>query len=357
MNDFSKVRLSPGLKYTLRSMSRGKDHTTPITNFCNIPKFTITVDSESNCILCGCDGWLPIPVGKVQDFNSIEEVFDSPVAKMLQDDIDQKKFTWCAVKQCGILYGNKNPTDYSLNINIDNSCNLACPSCRRDIIMISSGPEYEQKILDLNRILLWLNDFDKPITIGLGGSGDALASLIIRNFIKTYDYKPNHKFSIATNGLLLKKVLENSKMKDAISQYSVSVDAGTAKTYENVRRPGRWSILLENLLWLAENKEKASVNLNFVIQRDNYRDLPAFVELCEKFNFIGKIQPLNDWGTWNSKPVVNPDAYTIVNGTYLDHDVANPGHPDYDDFIQILSSIKNSDHKFLHIAPYFNQYL
>jgi MoaA/NifB/PqqE/SkfB family radical SAM enzyme len=222
--------------------------------------------------------------------------------------------------------------------------------------MISSGPVYEQKILDLNRILLWLNNFDKPITISLGGSGDALASLIIRNFIKTYDYKPNHEFCIATNGLLLKKVLDKSKMKNAISQYSVSVDAGTAKTYENVRRPGRWTVLLENLSWLHEHKEKAVVNLNFVLQRDNYKDLPAFVELCEKFNFNGKIQPLNDWGTWNSKLVVNPDAYTLINGTYLDHDVANPNHPDYDHFIQILNDVRKNDHKFLHIAPYFNQH-
>jgi hypothetical protein len=216
--NFQNINLSPALKYTLRSMPRGKNYMNPITNSCNITSRHITIDSDSNCILCNCDGWLPIPVGKVSDFNSLEEVWNSPTAKMLQDNIDQKKFTWCAVEHCGVINRNIIKHQYTLNINIDNSCNLACPSCRRELLMISSGPEYDKKVDSLNRIMQWLEMFDQPITISLGGSGDALASHIIRSLMRDYTPKPTQKFQITTNGLLLNKILLESTTNTLLSK-------------------------------------------------------------------------------------------------------------------------------------------
>jgi MoaA/NifB/PqqE/SkfB family radical SAM enzyme len=341
-------------------MPRGKNYKIPIENSCNVPYYTITVDSDSNCILCGCDGWLPIPVGKVDEFHSIKEVFDSPVAKMLQNDIDQKKFTWCAIEHCGIVYKNclndYLKTGYNLNINIDNSCNLACPSCRREIVTISSGSEYEKKIRDTDRILTWLEKFEHPINISLGGNGDALASLVCRNLIKNYNYRPTQRFFITTNGLLLKKVMPDSALMPAVFSYSISVDAGSKEVYENVRRPGKWNILLENLEWLANNKQNAIVTLNFVMQNENYQDLKSFVELCQKFGFNGQVQPLNNWGTWNDKPVLNPDAWTVVNGTYLDHNVIDSSHKNHKHFVETLNEVRKQNHRSISFSAFFNQF-
>jgi hypothetical protein len=80
------------------------------------------------------------------------------------------------------------------------------------------------------------------------------------------------------------------------------------------------------------------------------------MELCKKYNFTGSIEPLNDWGTWNSKPVLNPDAYTIINGTYLDHDVANPTHSEHANFIQVLNNARKKDYKLINFNPYFNKF-
>ena len=74
MIDFQNIKLSQAAKYTLRSMPRGKNRKDPINNSCNMTSHHITIDAESNCMLCECDGWLPIPVGKVSDFNSLEEI-------------------------------------------------------------------------------------------------------------------------------------------------------------------------------------------------------------------------------------------------------------------------------------------
>ena len=353
MIDFQNIKLSPALKYTLRSMTRGKNYKDSITNSCNVPSYHLTVDSESNCILCLCDGWLPIPVGKISDFNSLEEVWGSPGAKKLQEDIDQKKFTWCAVEHCGIINHNMIKQTYTLNINIDDSCNLACPSCRRELKMITSGPEYDNKIKDLNIILKWLKNFNQPITISLGGSGDALASHIIRKLMKTYVPNTNQKFRITTNGLLIKKILSECPMLSAIDVLSISVDAASATVYEQVRRPGKWEVLLENLNWAAENK--LPTNLSFVVQKTNFKEILEFDKLCTQLNFKGIIQPLNDWGTWNSKLVKTPDAYTIANGTYLDHDVANPTHPTHLEFLTDLRNARKQN-KNLSFSPYFNKF-
>lgn len=337
-------------------MPRGKDHKEQITHSCNMPFYHVSIDANSDCFLCGCEGWLPIPVGKVADFATLHDVLNSPQAKTLQTDIEQKKFTWCAVQHCGVTKHDIVKTGFSLSINIDDSCNLACPSCRRELRMLESGIQYEKKKQDLDRILSWLETFEPAILIYLGGSGDALASSLIRNFIKNYRFKPQQRFSIATNGLLLKKVMAESAIGPAIESYSISVDAGSQQVYENVRRPGKWSVLLQNLDWLYENKNNSRVILSFVVQRDNFRDLPRFVDLCARYKFFGRITALNDWGTWNDSISANPDSWTMINGTYQDHDVINPSHPAHSEFADIINAVIESKHSFLDISPIFDKF-
>lgn len=354
-NNLTNIELSPGLLYTLKSMPRGKDYKNPIMNSCNETSRTIVVDADLNCMLCRCDGWLPIPVGKIFDFDSLEDIWNSPIARILQDDIAQKKFTWCAVEHCGVIHSNIVTNKYNIHILVDDSCNLACPSCRKEIRMMSSGPEFENKIKSLNHIMALIEQFNHPIEISIGGSGDALASHITRHLVQNYHPRNGQLFRIATNGLLIKKLISDSPVQHHISEFNISVDAGTAEVYEQVRRPGKWNILLENLEWLSVNKGSSNVLLNFTVQKTNFRDMPAFAELCDRLRFKGVIMPLNDWGTWNNKPVKYPDSYTIANGTYIDHDVANPEHPEHAEFLTVLNNIRDQ-HKKLFINGYFNKF-
>jgi MoaA/NifB/PqqE/SkfB family radical SAM enzyme len=176
----------------------------------------------------------------------------------------------------------------------------------------------------------------------------------LRPLIKNYVPKQNQTFEITTNGLLIKKLLPTANIKSAISNWSISVDAGSSEVYEQVRRPGKWKNLLENLEWLAKNKQSSKVTLNFVVQKNNFKDIPAFTKLVQQFQFYGKMQPLNDWGTWNSAPVKNPDAYTIQNGTFMDHNVADPVHPEHQDFLEVLKTSRLEN--ILYISPYFNKF-
>ena len=53
------------------------------------------------------------------------------------------------------------------------------------------------------------------------------------------------------------------------------------------------------------------------------------MDLCLSIGFCANIHQLDDWGTWNSTPTDTPDTWTIINGTYLDHDVLNQSHLNY----------------------------
>jgi molybdenum cofactor biosynthesis enzyme MoaA len=333
-----KFNIEAQYLYKLISMPRGANSLVPLTNICNIPMYTISVDYLGNCFLCDCDGWLPIPVGQVTDFNSIEEVLSSTTAKILQNDVKNNNFTWCAIDHCGIRSNSRVKQHVSLSINIDESCNLQCPSCRRDSIMITSGPEHDYRLQNANIILEWLTKYNQPIHINMSGNGDPLASTIMRPIIKNFQPKEDQTFTLQTNGLLIKKQInEGMAIANSITNFSISVDAGTKEVYEDVRRPGKWDILLENFEYLTSVNKQHLVNLNFVIQNKNYHTIPDFIKLCQHYGFRGYLTQLDDWGTWSQ---VNPgnqkDTWTIKNGIFSDQNVLDSTHPNYKKCKQLI---------------------
>jgi sulfatase maturation enzyme AslB (radical SAM superfamily) len=320
-------------QYTLDAMLRGSNYTEKITNSCRIPDRHVSIDLNSNCFLCQCEAWLPVSVGKVQDFLTLDDVFSSSIAQKLRTDIFEKKYTWCAVTHCGIVEASKYPTKYVISINIDESCNLACPSCRNDLITHSSGPEFDRKVNDVNRIVNWLEQFDQPLVVVLTGNGDPFASQIIRKLIHNHIPKANQTFKIKTNGLLIKKQIPNSSIINNIEEFSISIDAGTKAVYEDVRRPGKWEVLIENLDWLAD--KNYVVHLNFVLQKKNFRDLINFIILCDSYGYFGNITGLEDWATFN----------------YYENNVLDKNHLDHQECIEILRQAVASKNKRIFLSP------
>jgi len=341
--------LEPQYLYKLYSMPRGFATKTAVSNQCNVPKHTVKIDFLGNCLLCDCDGWLPLPVGKVEDFNSIDELLDCAPARLIQDDVAAGNFSWCAIDHCGIRNNNKIKNELDLSINIDESCNLHCPSCRRDPIMITHGPEYDQKIKRVERILQWLERYNKKIHIITSGNGDPLASTIMRPLIKNLVPNALQEFTLFTNGLLIKKQLHDLAILNQIRRFRISVDAGSSSVYEDVRRPGRWSVLMDNFDYLREIGKQSITTLNFALQNKNYKDLPNFVDLCNQYEFIGMIHQLDDWGTWSQIDSERKDSWTIKNGIFQDHDVLDRKHPNHLKAVRLIQQYL--DHPRLRFSP------
>jgi len=300
-----------------KAMPRNRNLKLEITNNCNTPSRMLLIDFKGDCFVCGCEAWLPIPIGKITDFERLEDAWNSPVAKTLQEDIDKKLFSDCAVDRCGILHRDQTLPHYVVSINIDESCNLACPSCRPKLKMLTQGPEHELKLSRVNHILKLLENFEPRVHVVMSGNGDVLASSIMRPLIHKWKPKPTQTLRLFTNGLLLKKQLTDSPVVDHISEYFISMDAGSESVYENVRRPGKWVNLIENLDFLRETVDRtgASVLLKFVFQEANWRDLENFAVLCKQYGFKGDIARLEDWGSFGR--------------TFNQHNVLDPNHPDH----------------------------
>jgi MoaA/NifB/PqqE/SkfB family radical SAM enzyme len=289
-------------QFAMDSLPRGYQQTEPITNKCRVPWHSAEIDPDGHVTICKCLSWLPISVANILDIDKLEDIWQTPTAKLIQQDVFDQKFTWCAVENCGLLHTKifDRPEPYWLGIDIDSSCNLACPSCRSGMINVTSGPEFDFKSKITMHTMRLLEKFDHPIRIVLTSWGDPLASLIMRPLVMNWKTKPTQYITLFTNGLLMKKLLPNSTILQNIDDVWISIDAGTKEVYENVRRPGKFDTLIENLDWAAEtNLARGRVLLKFTLSDGNAHDIVNFAQLCAKYNFRGDITNLEDKQTYS----------------------------------------------------------
>lgn len=287
-------------QWSFVNIPRNRDLKLDIKNKCNAPSRQLVIDWKGDCFVCGCEAWLPVSVGRITDFTELKQVWQNPIAQSLQADNDQGLFSNCAVDRCGVTNQNWLYDHYTVSINIDESCNLRCPSCRLQPIMVTSGPDYERKLAQVLHTVKLLEGFDQPCHIVMSGNGDPLASAIMRPLIKNFHPQHNQTIRLFTNGLLLKKQLDQAPITNNITQFFISIDAGSESVYEQVRLGGQWAVLLENLDWLQTQVQqtKAEVLLKFVLQQANWADMENFCQLCVRYGFSGVIQRLENWATW-----------------------------------------------------------
>lgn len=323
-------------QYSYNNLARNYQLKKTIASTCNVPEKTLLVDWKGDCFLCSCESWLPVSAGKITDFNRLDDVWSSTTAKTLQQDLVDKKFSHCAVQHCGIVDRDIILQHHVVSINIDESCNLWCPSCRKEKKMLLSGPEFELKTQQVQHLVQLLEDFDQPTQIIMSGNGDVLASSIMRPLLHNFKPRPNHKIKLFTNGLLLRKQLENNPVLQHINNYLLSIDAGSADVYEKVRLGGRWSVLLDNFDFLRDHVKPlgANISLTFVVQAANYHDMANFADLCISYGFNGGFTKLEDWGTW-------PDFDN-------QNVIGNRAHPSHCQAIDNLKKVFGQYHNQIH---------
>jgi radical SAM protein with 4Fe4S-binding SPASM domain len=217
----------------------------------------------------------------------------------------------------------------------DRSCNLSCPSCRRDVIMVSG--EKKQELLDMQAKFkeYFLRDADR---FTVTSSGDPFASPIFRKLLQTLKRSdaPNIRhINIMTNGLLLKKHWHtlSDYSKEKIEYVSVSIDASTPETYAINRRGGDWDLLHENLKFIQRlklNKKILEFQASFVVQDNNFREIKDFVLMCEGYG-ITHIQ----------LQIIEPDFIRDLGyGDYLEEwiqkAVHEKEHPNHNELLEII---------------------
>jgi len=326
--------------------------------------------------LCDCAAWLPFIAGNVVEADSPDEVWNSQAAQEIRRSVLDGDFSYCSRTLCPIIVNDTLPRADDITaprlrriienretvlddgprliaLGHDSSCNLACPTCRVGIVMADKA-QNERLDRARDRVILPLLR-DRQVGLHLTAWGDPFASRHYRSILEAlrHDEFDGVKLFLLTNGLGLTKHVWDSMphLNEKIVELRVSVDAATKETYEDVRRPGRWDVVHENLRVMGEiskagtflrnrfsggvqsvssdlflDAEKPiSFALAFVVQSANFREMPAFVRLAEEVN---------------ADVVVFQRYYSLgheQSGVFSAKDVASPIHPEHQELQAILA--------------------
>lgn len=320
--------------------------------FCPIPFTHLSTGYKGDSFICQCPAWVPYPVGNLVNATSAEAVWNSEAAAEIRRSVHDGDFKYCSRTLCSFIASQKLPSKKEITdprmrryiaertvvleemprmvqLNHDPSCNLACPSCRTEIITAKPG-EQSAYIDSAQRVILpLLRKVDGYCYIS--GGGEVFASkhyLSLLGALNRRDY-PDLNLYLITNGLLATadqwRKLPN--LPEMIGILSVSIDAARAETYERLRRPGKWSALMPNLEAMAEMRRQGAIprlEINFVVQEANYREIPEFIELGTRLGVDSIwLQRLTNYGSY-----AEPE--------FAKADVTSPEHPQHDDLLAVL---------------------
>ncbi len=330
--------------------------TTLADKFCGRPFDSFELQENGSVHLC-CPAWLRQRAGNLND-SSAAEIWNSPAAQAIRGGILDGSFRYCDSDLCpeiragtlptrraasanpryrAIIEGNLTRIDGMptfINLANDKSCNLSCPSCRTQRIQFNDGPGYLARKRLQDRLVesFFAAPTDRPFVVNVTGSGDPFGSRIFRDFLFALDRAkfPRMQVDLQTNGVLFtEKTWGNlRKIHGAIGTVRVSFDAACESTYAVTRRGGDWRQLLENMEFLAARRRAGEVGeliLYFVVQKANFREMPDFVRLGQRFaaDRVYFSRAVN-WGTWST-------------AEYADQCVWQPHHPLHAEFRRIMS--------------------
>ena len=152
-----------------------------------------------------------------------------------------------------------------------------------------------------DRIIEYVQSQSHQINIHVGSDGDPFASLVYRYFIKKIKNLSNVKFTIQTNGLLIKKMYDrHTELFKNLTALNISIDGATKETYVKLRKGGSYKKIIENLEFVKKIKNSLSFkyNLHMVVQEENWREMLLMLEVAKKMSvdkiFFNKIE---NWNT------------------------------------------------------------
>ena len=169
-----------------------------------------------------------------------------------------------------------------VNLSNDETCNLACPSCRTKKI-IAKGKKRAQLVDAAKDVILPV--LKNARAVNMTGSGDPFASPYFRHLLKEID-SPEYahlRVDLQTNGVLLdKKAWTDLNLEGKVGTIIISMDASSDSTYRIVRQGRRFPPAAAKspvYRYSRHQNRFKHLRLDFVVQWRNFRDIPGFVAI------------------------------------------------------------------------------
>jgi sulfatase maturation enzyme AslB (radical SAM superfamily)/tetratricopeptide (TPR) repeat protein len=357
----------------------GERHSSPKL-FCVVPFTRAAVMPNGDVYPGCCPDWLEFPFGNVLK-RSWEEVWNGERARQFRRSAFDGSLRHCRADWCPSMQDVEKglPSDdvfrqenlerlYELphgrewkpvfeqaqevlprgprqvDLNYDYSCTLKCPSCRLDFVQ-ARGEELEE-VRRVHEIATReiMRDARK---IMITGSGDPFGSRVFRGFLESFrpeQYPQLQSIALQTNAQLwTERAWQRMPGVQQLPEVTcgISIDAATPETYHYVRQPGRWDKLIENLRFICTIPKLRHINLHFVVQESNFREMPAFVQLAEQvraWSGDGRsvrifFQKMRNWGH-------------LAEGEYERMQPADVCHPLYREFRRVLLQVEDLQQEY-----------
>jgi MoaA/NifB/PqqE/SkfB family radical SAM enzyme len=324
--------------------------------FCSRPFTSVEItgwgEPKGDVFAC-CPNWLPTPIGNVLR-QSMEEIWNGEIAQKIRESIHDGSFRYCIQSRCPHLQSVNKPVQpketvdememrdiiesrltvmpcgpREVRCSYDKSCNLSCPTCRTELIV---ERDKRDDILAINKILreTWLAD---TRCLSITGSGDPFGSPFFRSWLQTmrrHEMPRLENLHLSSNAIgWTPRQWEAipSKIRELILSTDISIDAATAETYAINRRGGNFERLLENLEFISSLRRDGPlkhVGISFVVQDNNFKEMPAFVRLGMNYGFdLVYFGQLLDWGTFSEEELKRRSVHF-------------PDHPRHSELLRVL---------------------
>lgn len=272
--------------------------------WCTKPFEEVEIHPKGIVYLC-CPNWNKYySIGNVFE-NSFEDVWNSEKAQELRRRIIRHDYSLCDEDSCAYCKNRSFPYPYIepkncsivmkklpavVKMSYDPECNIACRMCRDKIKRLSNE--------DLELYNSKIDTFFLPMLkdakiLFINAHGDAFGSrhsrLLIKKAAQAY---PKLRFDFSTNGILCtEKMFDNLNITpEKIDTIRISIHAASAETYGKIVQHGEklFSQIIKNLEYLSQLRKKSLFRLfvHFVVSSLNYKEIPAFIELAEKYDIL-----------------------------------------------------------------------
>lgn len=341
-----------GTIHIKNELESAKDKKNLKGKFCSLPFNGVEIDPQGKVYTC-CVAHMPYPIGNVYE-EKLEDIWHGDKVKLIRESILDGSYRYCMHTICprivhedlpDITEEDKNrlvnvPTHATLNL--DSTCNLTCPSCRKTKIDNNEDHEKQESIKSsLNDVISYMfsNPNDNQITLNVTGAGDPFFSVVYRDFLFNFDPTPwpNLKLNLVTHGVMFTKKYWDKMFNwhNRFRSIQITVDASKEETYNKLRPGGNWNLLVDNIRMLGKelyNYPETQLELYYIVQLGNYKEIPEFIELINSLIPQGNVRlvfnKIMDWGTFDYEE-------------YKNRAVWRPDHPLNHEYLNIIDFVRN----------------
>lgn len=180
-----------------------------------------------------------------------------------------------------------------LHLQLVSGCNLDCYMCHEHLRPPGERHGRHLRLLDpalFERLAREVIPYTQRIELGVGG--EPLLSPHFRTYLERC-HGLRQSIHVTTNGTLLTTDALAGSLAQHASRIEISMDGATAKTYERIRKGGRFAPLLRNLENLQRHRlavdpeGRPSLTLCMVLMRSNLAELPELVRLAASLGADG----------------------------------------------------------------------